>query len=142
MSAVTAEDLAFERELQKLEAEAPAIEPAPANTTLKKERVLHTLLSEFMDVEPAKTVTELTTLVHLAKEHGADSIEAAPELIKQYTLRSGYPSDIGYFWFQDVKVWIPGFMETHGHLDGESIDKRVFGTKPGDITPIMNFKQG
>lgn len=143
MAAVTAEDLAFERELQAMEQDTPEIDPVPANTTVRVKKEMHNLLSDVMaGIHPAATVNELLALVHMAKEVGADSIEATPELIKQYTLRSGFPSDVGYFWFQDVKVWIPGFLQTHGHLDGETIDKRVFGVRPGDITPIMNFNKG
>jgi hypothetical protein len=138
-SAITAEDLAFESALQATEATEPDIEPSP-NTTLKKEKVNLNLLADHIeDYAPAKTHTDLLEQVHMAKQVGADSIEADPKIIRQLTLKSGYPDDVGYFWFHDVKVWIPGFYETHSEKDKESIETRLFGKSKVGIRPIMDL---
>jgi hypothetical protein len=137
LSAVTAEDLAFERSLQEMESHEPDIERAPS-TTLRKERTQNVMLSEYLNVSPASNVNELLEQAHMAKSHGADSIEATPALIKSYTMASGYPTDVGYFFFQGIKVWIPGFSETHGYLDTQSIDAKVFGKSTIGISPIMD----
>lgn len=139
MAAITAEDLAFERALQESAASEPDIEPGPA-TVLRKERLNLNLLSEHVaDYEPAKTHAELTEQVHLAKQYGADSIEATPQVIRQLTLKSGYPDQVGYLWFHDVKVWIPGFYESHAHLDKMSIETKLFGQSKVAIRPIMDL---
>lgn len=98
------------------------------------------MLSEFIDdYAPAKDHSELLEQVHLAKQFGADSIEADPKIIRQLTLKSGYPSDTGYLWFHDVKVWIPGFEEKVGHLLTQTIEEKVFGHSKVKIQPIMDL---
>lgn len=116
------------------------IEPEPAGTVVKREKQVNIMLSEFVeDYEPAKTYTDLDEQVHLAKQFGADSIEADPKLIRQLTLKSGYPSDVGFLCYHDVKVWIPGFTETHGHLLSQTIEEKVFGHSKIKIQPIMDL---
>lgn len=137
---MTAEDLAFEQSLQEIQIQEPAIERGP-NTTLTKEKTSNDLLSNYIDCQPAKDINELLNQVFLAKQHGADSIEASPELIKTYTLKSGFPSDVGFFFFQDIKVWIPGFHATHSHLESETIEHRVFGHSKNKIQPIMQLDE-
>lgn len=139
LGAVTAEDLAFERALQESEADAPDIEAGPA-VTLKKEKLNLNLLSDHIeDYAPAATHGDLLEQVHLAKEYGADSIEATEKVIRQLTLKSGYPTETGYLWFHDVKVWIPGFYETHAQNDKMTIEAKVFGHSKTPIRPVMDL---
>ncbi len=106
---------------------------------LKPERTVNIPLAEFVDdYQPAKDGADLMQQVHLALMHGADSIEATPDLIKTYTHKSGYPSDVGYFWYHNVKVWIPGFLDSHGFMDTQTIDNKVFGKSTLAIQPIMD----
>ena len=139
LAAVTAEDLEFERKLQSMEVTGPDIEPGP-RTELKKEKAYPLLLSEHVeDYEPAKTHAELIEQVHLAKQYGCDSIEADPKIIRQLTLKSGYPDDVGFFFFQDVRVWIPGFYETHAGNDKLTFEQKIFGKSPISIHPVMDL---
>lgn len=137
-SAITAEDLEFERQLQAAEADMPGIEQGP-NTVLRKEKVYPKLLSEHIDdYEPAKTHMDLIEQVHMAKQLGCDSVEATPQVIRQLTLKSGYPDKEGYLWFSDVRVWIPGAYEPDG--DKMSVDAKIFAnSKVGGIMPIMDM---
>jgi len=137
-SAVTAEDLEFERQLQAATASEPGIEAGP-NTQLRKEKIYPKLLAEHVDdYVPAQTHTDLLEQVHMAKQLGCDSVEADPRIIRQLTLKSGYPDDVGFLWFQDVMVWIPGFYEPDG--DKMSVDAKIFAnSKVGGIMPIMDM---
>jgi hypothetical protein len=141
MAAVTDEDLAFERSLQDIEINEPAIERGP-NTDLRAEKCTHTLLKDIEpDTKPAADMNELLGQIFKAKELGADSVEADPKLIKAYTHKSGYPTDVGYFWFQDCKVWIPGFFDKLKHKDGETVEHRVFGASRLRVQPIMQIAE-
>lgn len=138
MSAVTAEDLAFERELERMALEQPPIEAGPA-ITFKKEIEHRELLSEHVeDYSPASTVNELENQVHMAKELGCDSIEGTPALIKTYC-RSHYPDDVGYFIFKNVKVYIAGFFEQSKSKAkaNDSIEQKLFGHSKIVGQPIM-----
>lgn len=138
LGAITAEDLAFERELQAMtETSEPDIEAGPALLTLKKEKGDLKLLSDFVDdYTPAKDHGELLEQVHMAKEYGADSIEAEPKVIRQLTLKSGYPTETGYLWYHDVKVWIPGM---YAKTDQQSIESKIFGHSKTAIRPVMDL---
>jgi hypothetical protein len=127
MAAITDEDLAFERELQRAAFEEPIIDdPGPA-TTFKKEADKRELLSEHVEgIEPAKSVNELLSQVHTAKEAGCDSIEATPEVVRYYC-RKHYPDDVGYFIFQDVKVYIAGLHKTKSAQDKLTVEQKLFG---------------
>jgi hypothetical protein len=103
VGAITAEDEAFERTLQAMaNEEPPEFSEGATLNVLKKEKTSSTHLKEFMeDYAPAENVNQLMEQVHLAKEFGADSIEATPQIIKYYC-RKHYPDDVGYFHFHDV----------------------------------------
>lgn len=109
---ITDEDRALDRELDRLANDVPPMpadfDPGPA-INIKAEKFDGVLLSEHADVSPATTVNELLDQVHLAKENGCDSIEATPALVRHYC-RKAYPSDVGYFIFHDIKVYIEGFF--------------------------------
>lgn len=98
------------------------------------------MLSELVDsYTPAITHTDLLEQVHLAKEMGADSIEADPKIVRQLTLKSGYPTDVGYLWYHDVRVWIAGYFDTHRNKDAGSVESRIFGKSKHKIQPIMDI---
>lgn len=139
LGAITSEDLEFERKLQETAEDAPDIEQGP-NTTLKKEKQFPKLLKEHVEnYVPAKTHSDLLEQIHLAKEVGADSIEAEPKIIRQLTLKSGYPEEAGFFFMQDVKVWIPGRYDMD--LDKVNYESKMFAkSRVSGITPIMDDK--
>jgi hypothetical protein len=114
VNAITAEDMALDRELDRLAQEQgppPDIDPVPAGVGLKKESEVRVLLSEFVDdYLPARTITELKDQVYLAKANGCDSVECTLEVGKSI-IRDGSLETVGYFTFQDVKVYIVGSFE-------------------------------
>lgn len=130
MAAVTAEDLAFERELMALEATTvPEVNEGSNYNILKKEKSSPEMLSEVVDdYKPAKSLHELRDQVFYAKQMGCDSIEASPEIIKYFT-KPHFPDDVGYFLYDSIKVWIPGFFQTHQHNDSASIESKLFGKR-------------
>lgn len=126
-AAITDEDLAFERELQRMAEQTPPelVEGSNLNV-LTKERPEHGMLSGHVDnYQPAKTLSELRDQAFHAKQLGCNSIEATPDIIRYFT-KPHYPDDVGYFMFSDIKVWIPGFWATHRHFDKMSIEAKLF----------------
>lgn len=128
MAALTEEDLAFDRELDRIANEEPPIFAEDRNmNVLTKEKESREMLGEFVeDYHPAATVNELMDQVHVAKEVGANCIEATPAIVRHYC-RKHFPDDVGYFMFHDIKVFIAGFWETHKDNDKISIDEKLFG---------------
>lgn len=129
----TDEDAALDRELDAMNApESEPDQPIEAGpvTGVVKEKFNGTLLTEYLDVEPANTVNELIDQIHQAKEHNCDSIYATESLIRHYC-RKDYPSEVGYFVHSGVKVYIPGFFEQANKRDNMSVQEKVFGL-PGD----------
>lgn len=141
VGAITAEDLALDRSLEALANEMPPeISEGSSFNLIKKEKTSNEMLAEHVEnYHPAQTVNELMEQVHLAKQVGADSIEASPEIIRSYTRKSGYPDDVGFFFFQDIKVWIPGFFDTHSRKERETMEQRLFGHSKIKTQPIMQL---
>lgn len=132
--------MAFERALQETITDEPkGLEPAPS-LNMHAERANYTMLGDLVEsYTPAITHTDLLEQVHLAKEMGADSIEADPKIVRQLTLKSGYPTDVGYLWYHDVRVWIAGYFDTHKERDTQTIEQKVFGKSAHKIQPIMDL---
>lgn len=141
LGAITQEDRDLDRMLTEVAAQEPQISDNVAVQPLQKERTTNTFLSHLVaDVKPAATFQDLTEQLHMAKECGADSVEADPTAVRHLTLKTGLPKEVGYFWYHDVKVWITGMAATHGKLLDQSIDERVFGksrvTIANDVVPL------
>lgn len=127
-AAITAEDLALDRELEKLARDQEHVdisdkEPVP----MKKAIEPYTLLSSVMEVEPAKNITELDEQVFDAKQSDCDSIEATPGLVRYFCKRE-YPDKVGYFVYHDIKVYIAGFFDQSVKKDKLTIEQRNFPT--------------
>ncbi len=121
-SVMTDEDRAIDRELERMATEVPpmpVIDNGP-EITVKPEKIVRELLSAHEDVSPAATVNELLDQVHRAKEAGCDSVEATPALVRHYC-RKVYPSDVGYFVFHDIKVYIEGFFAEASKRDRRTL---------------------
>lgn len=127
-AAITDEDLAFDRELNRIANEEPPVFAEDRNlNVLTKEKESREMLAEFVeDYHPAATINELMDQVHVAKEVGANCIEATPAIVRHYC-RKHFPEDVGYFMFHDIKVFIAGFWQTHKDNDKMSIDEKLFG---------------
>ena len=122
--AVTHEDMELDRQLERMsrEQEPPLpIDPEPYGAVARPEKHTFQLISEFVeDYKPASTINELMFQVDQAKGLGCDSIEATPALIKHYC-RKHYPSDVGYFMFHDIRVYIPGAFEESVKRDKRTV---------------------
>jgi hypothetical protein len=126
-SAITAEDLAFEAELQSLnQSEMPAAVEQVAVPTIKPERTGSRLLSsEMPEIQPAKTLAELDNQVFLATSSDCDAIEADEKIIRYFT-RNTYPEQQGYFMYKGVRVFIPGRFATTENTDKGNMYTKVY----------------
>lgn len=128
-SVATAEDMAFDRELEHM---ARNNEPQVSDqepVQLKKTVDAYTLLSEFEDdYKPARTIHELDDQVFRAKQFEADSIEASEQIVKHFTKSCWKETQkVGYFTYHDIKVYITGFFEQSKMRDTQTIEQKVFG---------------
>jgi len=111
VNVITPEDIALDRELERLAMEQPLPDVEPAPPEMKKAVDSPELLSSFVDdYRPATTIRELEDQVHLAKVNGADSVECSMALGRYY-VKDGSLETVGYFMFRDIKVYIEGYYE-------------------------------
>lgn len=126
-AAYTDEDAALDRELDRLARETePVMAIDPDVPGVKKTKESYALLSDVVEVKPASTVNELMDQVYRAKEHECDSIYATESMIKHYN-RRGLPTEVGYFMFHDIKVYMEGHFEQSSMRDKQTIQEKVFG---------------
>jgi len=124
MSIVTDEDLAFERELQRMESALPPVmSEGVSENKLTKEQLDSDMLADAVEnYQPARTINELRDQAFHAKQLGYDSVEASPELIKYFTRGEAYPPAAGYFMFDGIRAWAPGMYEQMRMRDGMSVE--------------------
>lgn len=128
-SAITAEDLALEAELERMSLEAPIQDIGPnLSKPLTKEKPDIDHLREHLDLEyaPAKTLNELEQQVALAKRLGCTSIDAAPEVIRYYAGAS-YSEDFGFFMYKDIRVCFPKAYEGVRARQNMTVEQKLFG---------------
>jgi hypothetical protein len=117
------EYLDVDAKLQELAFDTPEIsDPTPSGLKLTQEREKGELLSDYVEnYKPASNTQELHEQVFLAKQAGVDSIEGTEALIRHYTRKDfDYIKEkVGYFQFQDIKVYIPG-----AHAESIQRDRR------------------
>jgi hypothetical protein len=126
-SVVTDEDLALERELERMaENTPPEISEGFSENRISVARDDNEMLAHHVSgVKPAATIAQLRDQVFHAKQTGCNSIEATPELIRYYT-KPNYPTDDApYFSFDGIKVWRPDMFEKHKQMDGMSVEQRM-----------------
>lgn len=116
-AAVTPEDLAIDMQLEAMlkENELPEISDNVAVKPVVQERKQDCLLGDLVeDITLATTLNELEHQCALAKQLGADAIEAAEKVVRYFT--RGSFEDVktaGYFMYKDIKVFLPErFSET------------------------------
>lgn len=130
--AITAEDMEFDRELERLGQSTelpPEIEPDPIGSVVKEERPQLELLRDALEVyAPASNDQELREQIHTAKVHGCDSIEATLQLAKRFCKDASLES-VGYFVMHDIKVYIDGHFERATTRDRVTVEQRNFGGK-------------
>jgi hypothetical protein len=127
-AAITDEDLALERELEKLNLNTePQISDPDTMPALKKLSEPYTMLSEAVEsYKPAKTLQELDDQVMQAKHYECDSIEATVNVVNYFT-KGRDPNNTGYFMYKDIRVYIAGFFEHSKKRDLETVEQRNFG---------------
>lgn len=128
-AAVTAEDMALDRQLDAMAAELPPVidDPDPPGMTVKKENEKREMLGDVVEgYMPAINEEQLRTQVHLAKQEGCDSIEVTGPLAKRFC-RDPNLEKVGYFMYHDIKVYIEGFYEQASKRDKQTIEQRLFG---------------
>lgn len=129
-AAVMPEDLELDRELARMHA-AQDIPPeisdrAPVREVVRTEEPRELLSKVLTDTLPAGSDQELRDQVHLAKQHGCDSIEAESKVCERFC-RDPLLKSVGYFVFQDIKVFIAGEVDRVSKRDNISIQHKVFG---------------
>lgn len=128
-AAVTAEDLAFERELQAMANELPPVidDPDPVGSIVKHEPDRPELLRFAVeDYKPAATDLDLREQIHTAKMNDCDSIEATLPLAKRFCKDPSLET-VGYFVMHDIKVYVEGAYEKAKARDQQTVEQRNFG---------------
>lgn len=118
--AMTEEDAALDRELERMAMDTPpvAIEQGPPDAT--REKIMYTLLSEELDdIKPANTLRDLDEQVFLAKNNDCDSIEATDIIIKHFC-RKDFPPKSGFIMYKDIRVFQAGRV-----AEAIGLDKRT-----------------
>lgn len=128
-TAITAEDLALDMELERMAMEEPIPDLEPALvTTLTKEKPSTEHLRDHMDGEyrMAQTLNELEHQITIAKRLGCDSIDADPKVIYLYCGKD-YPRSLGFFMYKDIKVHFPNEYEGTKARLKQTIEQKIFG---------------
>ncbi len=123
----TDEDAELDRELERMARETEPSAPIDRDQTVTvvHEKVVRNLLSDIVNISPASTINELMDQCHQAKMHGCDSIYGTDTIIKHYCRT--LPTDVGYFVFHNIKVYIVGHFEQAMKRDNITIQEKVFG---------------
>lgn len=127
---VTAEDLEFDRELQKM-AETTPLDEVPI-VEVKAETTKPETLKGYVDnYKPANTITELEDQVFQAKQLNIDAVEGSDALIKHFvrTQFDQIKEKVGYFLYKDVRVYFAGFLDKNKRNDKRTIDQINHGMK-------------
>ncbi len=123
--AVTAEDLAFEADLQRMAGEEvlPDIEQEYLAPLTKEKREGNHLRDHVDNYSPAKTINELDTQVTIAKPLGAD-IDVSPQVMKHlfgptYKLTSAM--------YKDVRLNLPDTFDSNTAQSKKTLEQHLFG---------------
>lgn len=130
VSAVMPEDLELDRELARMHEQTEILpdisDRAPVREVVRAQDPSEFLKDVLTDTLPASNDQELRDQVHLAKQHGCDAIEAELKVCERFC-RDPLLKSVGYFMFQDIKVFITGEVERVNKRDNISIQHKVFG---------------
>ena len=121
-SAITAEDLAFEASLQRMHVES--VIDTKDVVKLTKEVPDTDFLGDMVEnYKPASTLNELDQQAFAAAKHGATAIEATEHVIRYY-VKDDFEgvSNVGYFMFNNIRVFIPGKFSSFVQTDKQNIN--------------------
>lgn len=128
-AAFTAEDAAFEAELNALGKDMPNIsDSGPVQEVTRPKEALEHLKFHNEDYAPASTMAELQEQVHEAKSFGCDSIDGTEALVKSI-FREGFEkmkATVGYGIYHDIRVYIAGSFEQNKGADKMTMEQRLF----------------
>lgn len=132
MAAITPEDLAIDMQLKAmlLENEMPEISDNVSAKPVTQERHSDCLLSDLLpETKVVMTLNELEHQCALAKQLGADAIEADEKVIRYFT-RNSFPETkaVGYFMFKDIKVFLPERFKATRNTDKENMFMSLHGS--------------
>ena len=135
--AITAEDLALERELERIAHEEPVadIEPDLVKPLTKEKREFEHL-KEHLDgnYAPAKTLNELDQQVAIAKRLGCKAIDAEPEVI-HFHFGADYPEALGFAMYKDIAVHFPNAFEGVKAKSKQTVEQKLFGHSKIQMSP-------
>lgn len=129
--AITAEDMAFEQELERLAKEEPVegIDQDLAKTLTKEKRSLEHLREHLEgNYAPAKTLNELDQQVMIAKRLGCTAIDAEKHVI-QYHFGHDYPEALGFAMYKDIAVHFPNAFDGVKAKSKMTVEQKLFGSK-------------
>lgn len=125
LNSPTPEDLALDRELDRIAKESPSVDDAgPAPLRVLKEGELLTLADVVEGYTPAKTIEQLDMHVHEAKAHGAESTEADDSVFKR--LLGPHALDASFI-YKNLRVYRAGVRESVMASEKMDIESKVFG---------------
>ncbi len=129
MSALTAEDIALDRELEAMAKDQPQVsDNGPVMEVKRTKDVIEHLREVVEKYTPASNMAELTEQVHVAKSEGCDSIDGTPTLVRQI-FRKDYEyieKNVGYGIYHDIRIYIDGYFDKHKGADSQTMEQRLF----------------
>lgn len=128
LSAVTSEDLALDRELDRLAAtQTPEFDDLPAANTVTKTKEEREMLESWVDgYKPAASLLDLDEQTLMCQEFGADSIEAIDQIFRKFC---GAEYKDPYFVYKGVKVYRAGNSLNAKSKEGKTVDQINFPMK-------------
>ena len=125
VAAITDEDLALDRELDRIAKETPpAFEDKGENKVKVIKEARKNPLSDFIDdYRPAGTLIELDSQVFDARARGAESIEATPEMIRHLV---GPNYEGSYIDYKGMRVYVAGERDNALANERMSMEERIF----------------
>ncbi len=128
-TAITEEDMALDRELERLAMETPVANiDADLSAPLKKEKLeLDHLRWHVGDAyKPAASLNELDQQVSVAKRLHCDSIDATDEIIYYYC-GEDYARSHGFFMYKDIRVHFPEEYASAEKKSRMTVEQKLFG---------------
>lgn len=131
LAAYSADDMEFDRQLERLSQEHVFQDNEPVIELKKSVDKPDLLRSHVEDYKPAGSIVELMNQVHTAKGLGCDAVEATAALLRHVFKRDfeHIQNITGYGIYQDIKVYIDGLYEKMKDKDKVTMEQRLFGPK-------------
>lgn len=128
LSAITDEDTAIDRELERIARETPPVITEGAGENIVKNVIEKPeLLSDLIEgYKPAATVAELENQMFQVKTMGAQATEATEDVIRFYC---GKDYKEPYFMFKGIAVYRSGTFDSTKKAEAIPMEAKIFGEK-------------